>query len=152
MAFTPDRIVVVPRRRAWRLTCPCGWSTAAVDDQSTRRWRRLELGAVELVLQAEMRRPNSRIRLINHGGYGRHSAAAVIAMIPLCCSGLTVTLPRGGLARQLALLHPDPEGHQRGGLRNGVKPPMSRISDDDSSRRAARAPALRASGMMIGHP
>jgi hypothetical protein len=87
---------VVPRRRARRLTCPCGWSTAAVDDQSTRRWRRLELGAVELVLQAEMRRLNSKIRLITHGGYGRHGAAAVIAMISLCCSGLTVTLPRGG--------------------------------------------------------
>ena len=51
-----------------------------------------------------MRRLNSKIRLINHGGYGRHSAAAGIAMISLCCSGLTVTLPRGSLARQLALL------------------------------------------------
>jgi hypothetical protein len=38
---------------------------------------------------------NSRIRLINHRGYGHHSAAAVITMIYLCCSGLTITLPTG---------------------------------------------------------
>jgi hypothetical protein len=38
---------------------------------------------------------NSKIRLINHRGYGHHSAAAVIAMIYLCCSGLTITLPTG---------------------------------------------------------
>lgn len=37
----------------------------------------------------------SRIRLINHRGYGRHSATAVIGMIYLCCSGLTITLPTG---------------------------------------------------------
>jgi transposase len=36
---------------------------------------------------------NSKIRLINHRGYGRHSAAAVIAMIYLCCGGITVELP-----------------------------------------------------------
>jgi transposase len=35
---------------------------------------------------------NSKIRLINHRGYGHHSAA-VIATIYLCCSGLTITLP-----------------------------------------------------------
>jgi transposase len=38
---------------------------------------------------------NSKIRLINHRSYGHHSAAAVIAMIYLCCSGLTITLPTG---------------------------------------------------------
>jgi transposase len=36
-----------------------------------------------------------QIRLINHRGYGHHSAAAVIAMIYLCCSGLTIALPTG---------------------------------------------------------
>jgi transposase len=35
---------------------------------------------------------NSMIRLINHRGYGHHSAAAVIAMIYLRCSGLTNAL------------------------------------------------------------
>jgi transposase len=38
---------------------------------------------------------NSKIRLINHRGYGHHSPAAVIAMIYLCCSGLTITPPTG---------------------------------------------------------
>jgi transposase len=36
---------------------------------------------------------NSKIRLINHRGYGHHSAAAVIGMIYLCCGGITITLP-----------------------------------------------------------
>ena len=36
---------------------------------------------------------NSKIRLINHRGYGHHSAAALIAMIYLCCGGLTIQLP-----------------------------------------------------------
>ncbi len=31
--------------------------------------------------------------LINHRGYGHHSAAAVISMIYLCCGGITVELP-----------------------------------------------------------
>jgi transposase len=35
---------------------------------------------------------NSGTRLINHRGYGHHSAA-LIAMIHLCCSGLTIQLP-----------------------------------------------------------
>lgn len=38
---------------------------------------------------------NSKIRLINHRGYGHHSAAAIIAMIYLCCGGITVALPTG---------------------------------------------------------
>jgi transposase len=38
---------------------------------------------------------NSKIRLINHRGDGHHSAAAVIAMTYLCCSGPTITLPTG---------------------------------------------------------
>lgn len=32
-------------------------------------------------------------RLINHRGYGHHSATAVVAMIYLCCGGITVELP-----------------------------------------------------------
>jgi len=36
---------------------------------------------------------NSKIRLINHRGYGHHSAAALIAMIYLCAGGITVELP-----------------------------------------------------------
>jgi hypothetical protein len=52
------------------------------------------LAAVELGLSnSKLEGINSKIRLINHRGYGHHSAAAVIAMVYLCCGGITVTLP-----------------------------------------------------------
>ena len=52
------------------------------------------LAAVDLGLSnSKLEGLNSKIRLINHRGYGHHSAAAVTAMIYLCCSGLTITLP-----------------------------------------------------------
>jgi transposase len=54
--FIPTGIVVALRRRSRRLRCPCGWSTRAVYDRSTRRWRHLDLGAARLLLQAEIRR------------------------------------------------------------------------------------------------
>lgn len=54
------------------------------------------LAAVELGLSnSKLEGLNSKIRLINHRGYGHHSAAAVIAMIHLCCGGITVELPTG---------------------------------------------------------
>lgn len=54
------------------------------------------LAAVELGLSnSKLEGLNSKIRLINHRGYGHHSAAAVIAMIYLCCGGITVQLPTG---------------------------------------------------------
>ena len=52
------------------------------------------LAAIELDLSnSKLEGLNSKIRLINHRGYGHHSAAAVIAMIYLCCGGITVELP-----------------------------------------------------------
>ncbi len=52
------------------------------------------LAAVELGLSnSKLEGLNSKIRLINHRGYGHHTAAAVIAMIYLCCGGITVRLP-----------------------------------------------------------
>jgi transposase len=54
--FTPAGIVVSLRRRGRRLHCPCGWSTRAVYDRSTRCWRHLDLGAARLFLEAEIRR------------------------------------------------------------------------------------------------
>jgi transposase len=52
------------------------------------------LAAVELGLSnSKLEGLASKIRLINHRGYGHHSAAAVIAMIYLCCGGITVELP-----------------------------------------------------------
>jgi transposase len=64
--------------------------------RSIRRHRDQILAAVQLGLpNSKLEGLNSKIRLINHRGYGHHSAAAVIAMIYLCCSGLTITLPTG---------------------------------------------------------
>ena len=52
------------------------------------------LAAVELELSnSKLEGLNSKIRLINHRGYGHHSATALIAMIYLCCGGITVKLP-----------------------------------------------------------
>lgn len=52
------------------------------------------LNTVELGLSnSKLEGLNSKIRLINHRGYGHHSAAALIAMIYLCCGGITVELP-----------------------------------------------------------
>jgi hypothetical protein len=36
---------------------------------------------------------NSKIRIINHRGYGHHSAEALTAMIYLCCSAIDIELP-----------------------------------------------------------
>lgn len=52
------------------------------------------LHAVQLGLSnSKLEGLNSKIRLINHRGYGHHSAAALISMIYLCCGGITIQLP-----------------------------------------------------------
>ena len=62
--------------------------------KTVRANRERILAAVELGLSnSKLEGLNSKIRLINHRGYGHHSAAALIAMIYLCCGGITVTLP-----------------------------------------------------------
>jgi len=60
VTFTPSGIVVDLRRRARRLSCPCGWSTRAVYDRSVRCWRGLDLGATRVFLRAEIRRLHCR--------------------------------------------------------------------------------------------
>src|SRR4051794_31120263 len=37
---------------------------------------------------------NSKIRLISHRAFGFHSADPLIALVYLCCSGVTIALPR----------------------------------------------------------
>jgi hypothetical protein len=49
--------------------------------------------AVELGLSTKLEGLTSKTRLISPGGYGHHSAAAVIAMICPCCGGITGELP-----------------------------------------------------------
>ena len=52
------------------------------------------LAAVELGLSnSKLEGLNSKIRLINHRGYGHRSVPALIAMIYLCCGGITIELP-----------------------------------------------------------
>lgn len=46
---------------------------------------------------------NSKIRMLSHRAFGFHSAAALIAMIHLCCSGVTIT-PAGHGRPQLHTL------------------------------------------------
>jgi transposase len=58
--FTSRGVEVTLRRRVRRLRCVCGWSTRAVYDRSTRRWRHLDLGASKLWLVAEIRRLDCR--------------------------------------------------------------------------------------------
>src|SRR5439155_20978502 len=51
------------------------------------------LAAIELGLSnSKLEGLNSKIRLINHPGYGHHAAAALISMIYLCCCGITARL------------------------------------------------------------
>lgn len=64
--------------------------------RTVRKHRESILAAVDLGLSnSKLEGLNSKIRLINHRGYGHHSDAAVIAMIYLCCSGPTIELPTG---------------------------------------------------------
>jgi transposase len=52
------------------------------------------LAAVELGLSnSKLEGLNSKIRLINHRGYGHHTAPALTAMIYLCAGGITIDLP-----------------------------------------------------------
>ena len=37
---------------------------------------------------------NGKIRLISHRSFGFHSADALIALVYLCCTGITIELPR----------------------------------------------------------
>jgi transposase len=52
------------------------------------------LAAIELNLSnGRLEALNSKVRLLSHRAYGFHSADALIAMIYLCCAGITIALP-----------------------------------------------------------
>ncbi|MPZ91811.1 MAG: hypothetical protein GEU68_09315 [Actinobacteria bacterium] len=71
---------------AW--ACRCRIPAFVKLSRTIRANRNRILAAVELGLS------NSKLEgLINHRGYGHHSAAALISMIYLCCGGITVQLP-----------------------------------------------------------
>ncbi len=56
VAFAPEGIVIGIRPRKRRLTCRCGWSTAARYDTSVRRWRHIDACATKVWLESEIRR------------------------------------------------------------------------------------------------
>jgi transposase len=77
---------------AW--ACRCRIPSFVKLSKTIRANRDRILAAVELGLSnSKLEGLNSKIRLINHRGYGHHSAAALISMIYLCCGGITVQLP-----------------------------------------------------------
>jgi transposase len=64
--------------------------------KTLRKHRTGILAAIDLGLSnSKLEGLNSKTRLINHRGYGHHSAAALIAMIYLCSGGITIELPTG---------------------------------------------------------
>jgi transposase len=63
--------------------------------RTIRRHRAGILAAIRLGLSnGRLEGLNSRIRLISHRSFGFHSAAPLIALVYLCCSGITIPLPR----------------------------------------------------------
>jgi transposase len=63
--------------------------------RTIRRHRNGILAAIRLGLSnGRLEGLNSRIRLISHRSFGFHSAAPLIALVYLCCSGIVIDLPR----------------------------------------------------------
>jgi transposase len=78
----------------WAWACPSRIPAFVALSRTVRANRDRILAAVERGLSnSKLEGLNSKIRLINHRGYGHHSAAAIIAMVYLCCGGITVELP-----------------------------------------------------------
>jgi transposase len=62
--------------------------------RTLRKHKQGVLAAVELGLSnGRLEALNSKVRLLSHRAYGFHSANALIAMIYLCCAGITIALP-----------------------------------------------------------
>jgi transposase len=63
--------------------------------RTIRRHRPGILAAIRLGLtNGRLEGLNSRIRLISHRSFGFHSADPLIALVYLCCAGITIDLPR----------------------------------------------------------
>jgi transposase len=63
--------------------------------RTIRRHRAGILAAIRLGLSnGRLEGLNSRIRLISHRSFGFHSATPLIALVYLCCTGITIALPR----------------------------------------------------------
>ena len=63
--------------------------------RTIRRYRDGILNAIRLGLNnGRLEGLNSRIRLISHRSFGFHSADPLIALVYLCCTGISIPLPR----------------------------------------------------------
>ena len=63
--------------------------------RTIRQHKQGVLAAIELdISNGRLEALNSHVRLISHRAHGFHSANALIAMVYLCCAGITITLPR----------------------------------------------------------
>ena len=62
--------------------------------RTIRKHKHGVLAAIELgISNGRLEALNSKVRLLSHRAYGFHSANALIAMIYLCCAGITIPLP-----------------------------------------------------------
>jgi transposase len=62
--------------------------------RTLRRYRNGILAAIRLALtNARLEGLHNKIRLLSHRSYGFHSPQALIALIYLCCAGITITPP-----------------------------------------------------------
>jgi len=77
---------------AW--ACRCRIPEIVALAKTIRKHREGIIASIKLGLSnGRLEGLNSKIRLINHRGYGHHTATALIAMIYLCCGGITIDLP-----------------------------------------------------------
>ncbi len=75
-------------------TCRCRIAPMVKAARLVREQRAGILASVELGLSnSRLEGTNSKIRVINHRGYGHHSVKTLTAMIYLCCSGIEIDLP-----------------------------------------------------------
>jgi transposase len=62
--------------------------------RTLRKHKQGVLAAIEIgISNGRLEALNSKVRLLSHRAYGFHSADALIAMIYLCCAGITIALP-----------------------------------------------------------
>jgi transposase len=90
-----------PRLAPAHLDAWLAWASRAKLDpfiklaRTIRQHRDGILAAIRLGLNnGRLEGLNSRIRLISHRSFGFHSAQPLIALIYLCCAGITIDLPR----------------------------------------------------------
>ena len=60
VSFTETAIVIAVRLRSKMLVCPCGRTSRARYDSSRRRWRHVDFGRHQVVIEAEIRRVDCR--------------------------------------------------------------------------------------------